>query len=398
MFLKRHSILVAKVDEGFTIIDGHVRVEAAKIAGLEFVWAYVAECDEEEALMLLVTENIQTELSPIEIGLHCLATCEPSGGGRGVKGGISAYAQRVGYSRNRLVVLRRAASVAESCRNVVGSLSCFADKVDHLSEIGKIVNPKRWADVTRSFLELDNVTGESWNVSVTRDRSKAVESAASSIPEDMIAFSPQDKMVRAIVVGGMDPQRFKDIVACWGNVRSASASSGSLQPLLEFEEWMASNAGDGSFDVGKVVHRASKAIDACKGVKQPSHEVVVMANGPEEWEALESEFEKGVVACWFNGGDVGKVFSRASSLGLHAVDVSSCLVKGKIYSPAFVSRRVYFAIFAKEWPNPDQTLSIEEDLEVEDVEGHLVSLVGNLWLGCAVSRVSSGNLVSELVG
>ena len=100
-FEPRHALAVRQKGKKFEVISGHHRLEAAKVAGLETVPAWIVEMDDEQAYMALVEANNQGELAPLEIGIHLLVL-ELSGGGRGLEGGISEYARRTGRRRTEL--------------------------------------------------------------------------------------------------------------------------------------------------------------------------------------------------------------------------------------------------------------------------------------------------------
>jgi hypothetical protein len=76
---------------------------------------------DEEAFRELLLSNAQGELSNLEIGLHVLKSAERSKGGRGKKGGISLYAERMGKTRDLLQKYVNAADVAQKHeRNLPG--------------------------------------------------------------------------------------------------------------------------------------------------------------------------------------------------------------------------------------------------------------------------------------
>lgn len=97
-FGSEHAVLVRPVDDGFQIISGHHRVEAARKVGLAEVPCWVRQMDDDEAFMQLVLSNAQGELSPLEIGIHALKAVPLSKGGRGQTGGLSEYAEKIGRS------------------------------------------------------------------------------------------------------------------------------------------------------------------------------------------------------------------------------------------------------------------------------------------------------------
>jgi hypothetical protein len=61
--------------------------------------------------MQLVLSNAQSELSPLEIGVHALEAIGLGIGGKGQKGGLSAYAEKIGKSHSYVVHVRQAAEV-----------------------------------------------------------------------------------------------------------------------------------------------------------------------------------------------------------------------------------------------------------------------------------------------
>lgn len=133
-----HSLIVRKTEEGYEVLAGHHRLEASKRKGIESVPCWVKDLSDEDAYMLLVTSNSQGELTPLEIGLHALH-CEQLGkGGRGKKGGLSAYAERVGKGESYIRQVKQAAEVT-----VKSAVNCevLHDKTQHLSAIHAMPEP-----------------------------------------------------------------------------------------------------------------------------------------------------------------------------------------------------------------------------------------------------------------
>jgi site-specific DNA-methyltransferase (adenine-specific) len=127
-----HALIVRPDGPIFQIISGHHRWEAARRAGLAEVPCWVRDMDDDAAYMALVTSNSQGELSPLEIGMHALHCVALAEGGRGKKGGLSAYAELVGRDNSTISKLVKAATVAENTGNIS---NVFHDKVFHLSAI-----------------------------------------------------------------------------------------------------------------------------------------------------------------------------------------------------------------------------------------------------------------------
>ena len=116
-FDEAHAIIVRPLARGgYQIISGHRRVQAAKRAGLTTVPCWKREMTDDEAHMLLLSENIQDGLHPIEEGQHQIDS--------GLR--QEAYAARIGVSRNTLKPKIDAARVYATIKKTVP-----------LSEVGK---------------------------------------------------------------------------------------------------------------------------------------------------------------------------------------------------------------------------------------------------------------------
>ena len=71
--------------------------------------------DDEEALRELLLSNAQSDLAPLEIGIHVLKVAGKSKGGRGNKNGIREYARKMGVQERTLADWVWAAEVAKVC-------------------------------------------------------------------------------------------------------------------------------------------------------------------------------------------------------------------------------------------------------------------------------------------
>lgn len=129
-----HALLVRPMDDGYQIINGHHRVEAAKGAGIEAVPCWVRDMDDDEAYMALVTGNNQGELSPLEIGMHALGLDMDKRGKGAAGGGLKGYASSIGRSASRISEYRQAAKVATSINSDIG-INELQEKYAHLAAI-----------------------------------------------------------------------------------------------------------------------------------------------------------------------------------------------------------------------------------------------------------------------
>ena len=87
-----HAPIVRPYKDQYQIVSGHRRVEAAKRAGLTDLPCWIRDMDDEDAHRLLLEENVQDPLHPIEEGAHYLSS------------GLTqeAYSKRMGISREAL--------------------------------------------------------------------------------------------------------------------------------------------------------------------------------------------------------------------------------------------------------------------------------------------------------
>lgn len=183
-FRPEHAVLVRPLDGGWQIVSGHHRVEAAGRAGLSEIPAWVREMDDDEAFMQLVLGNTQGELSPLEIGMHALKAVPLSEGGRGKRGGITGYAERLGTAQGTISKWRAAAEVAETHSGGMGF--GLSDKVGHLYEISKA--PREvWEPLVESLL------GREWSVADTAHYVKSVREFA--IPGEWAWWLPLTTVV-----------------------------------------------------------------------------------------------------------------------------------------------------------------------------------------------------------
>ncbi len=135
---QKHAIHVRPVGERFQVLSGHQRLRAARNAGLEKIWAWVEPLDDESALMELVLSNNQGELSPLEIGLHALKAVPLGKPGRGLVGGLSQYARRIGKTQQYVSQLRDAAAVLAACAKTTTQVVVFMDRAKHLSAVHRL--------------------------------------------------------------------------------------------------------------------------------------------------------------------------------------------------------------------------------------------------------------------
>ena len=205
-FAEEHALLTRPHPDGtgYQIVSGHHRWQAAMSAGLESVPIWVRGMDDQEAYMLLVTENDQSELSRLEIGLHALKTTKRYG-----EESISDYAKRIDRDQSEISKWRGGARVADSMQRRIHPDT----NIHALYEVSKAPE-EMWEPLVRGLTEKD------WSVRDTRKKRKDVE-----------AF---------------------DIPARWENV--------FLDPREVVEEYLRSDEGFSPQTVSRLAEQADKTI------------------------------------------------------------------------------------------------------------------------------------------
>lgn len=132
-----HALLVRPYADGYQIVMGHHRHTAAKRAGLDSVPCWVRTISDGEAFMLLATSNEQSDMTPLEWGMHAL----------NYQGKLKEYAAIVGKAESSLSESRKAAEVLHHFTEKIHAREFsvsreihareFLDKTKHLCEIGK---------------------------------------------------------------------------------------------------------------------------------------------------------------------------------------------------------------------------------------------------------------------
>jgi N6-adenosine-specific RNA methylase IME4 len=98
-FHDRHAITVRKTRAGYQIISGHHRVEAARRSGLDAVPAWVIEMDDDQAYMALAADNLQGEMTLVELAIHAAGVKTARGKeGDGVKAWAEAMSRTEEYA------------------------------------------------------------------------------------------------------------------------------------------------------------------------------------------------------------------------------------------------------------------------------------------------------------
>jgi ParB/RepB/Spo0J family partition protein len=107
-----HALVVRPVDDGYQIVMGHHRHTAAKRAGLDSVPCWVRTISDSEAFMLLATSNEQSDMTPLEWGMHAL----------NYQGKLKEYAAIVGKDAASVTKYKKSAEVLRSYLEKISTL------------------------------------------------------------------------------------------------------------------------------------------------------------------------------------------------------------------------------------------------------------------------------------
>lgn len=244
-FGQEHAILARPHGDGWQIISGHHRVEAAKQAGLTEAPVWVREMDDYEAFMLLVLCNNQGELKLLEIGMHALKAVPLSEGGRGKKGGLSGYAEEIGFDKSRVSQLRSAARVADTVETSKQYL--VTDRPYHLYEISKAPR-ETWPALVGSLVK------RAWTVADTKATvDKVRQFEISNLDEPWL---PLPLVVERFLASGKPgPAAVQQLAGSAYTVFNAIDERGDEDQNEDndaFMAWLIANAGRDSWDRKKI--------------------------------------------------------------------------------------------------------------------------------------------------
>lgn len=227
-----HALIVRPVGDVFEIISGHHRWRAAKQAGLECVPCWVRDMDDDAAYMALVTSNSQGELSPLEIGMHALHCVALGSGGRGQKGGLSAYAEKVGRGKSTITELVNAARVVENCSL---ERTVLHDKTKHLSAIHALPESCWQAAV-------DAMLAGGWSAKDTAEKVKRANEFDFA-PEYARLYDPASVLSHHFEYKDFAPGSFAKLIAYCQRIEATirALSVDVDAQIVAFKSWLSDN-------------------------------------------------------------------------------------------------------------------------------------------------------------
>lgn len=246
-FPKQHAVHVRKQGDRFQLLSGHHRKRAAVRKGLERMWCWVEDVDDDAAFMQLVTANNQGELDPLEIGMHAYEAVPVEKGGRGQKGGgLKAYAAAIGQNPGNITKYRQAGQVAKLLYQY-NSLDSLIGHALHLAAVHKLP-ASCWLPAAEWACDSDkSVKAVSETVSHCCECIDAAKKHADWFPPELVwGQVAKSKDFSAASIRKLIALR--DLAAA--TVEDSEALS--YDDLQQFENWLTANAGGDSWNHRKV--------------------------------------------------------------------------------------------------------------------------------------------------
>jgi len=237
-FSEEHALLTRPHPggTGYQIVSGHHRWQAAMSAGLQSVPIWVRPMSDQEAYMLLVTENDQSELSRLEVGLHALEKVGRGKRGRGNTGdGLKAYAREIDKNKQSLTEWVAAAEVYKKSARA----DLIGESVRALHQISKAPE-EMWEPL------VDGLIKKGWSVRDVRKKRKDVE--AFDIPDRWkgVFLDPQDVVEEYLRSDeGFSPQTVSRLAEqAEKTISLIEAHDVDTETWTDvYEEWLVDNAG-----------------------------------------------------------------------------------------------------------------------------------------------------------
>lgn len=244
-FGQEHALLVRPNGDGFEILSGHHRHEAATRCSLDSVPCWVRDMDDDEAFMTLILANTQGELSRIERATHAYQAGERGTRlGRGQKGGLSEYARQLDLAQQRVSEQYAVGELVERYRTS-GTFAMLVER-DPYSQLIEITK----APAARETL-IDCMLGAGWTVADTKRKVSEVKRFDIDA-EGNGHWLPMSRVLAAyLTTGRPTPDTVKRLQDTVEGVRDHIDSAGLPEDLRAFEIWLDEHSGAESWD-----HRA----------------------------------------------------------------------------------------------------------------------------------------------
>lgn len=209
-FDESHALIVRSIEDRYQIISGHHRWLAAKQAGLSEVPCWVREMSDEQAYMELVLCNTQSELHPLEEGLHALDSNMT----------IREYADKSGKGKSEIDRRKSAAEVMRACPHV----GTTAEKKECWRQIQEIHAAPQWiwSALVKQMIE------SSWTVAVTRDKVAAFKEVG-----EPPKWADSGRIAEALLNGQMKINEAAKLQKCVDNAKVSGEFKARLLAEIE---------------------------------------------------------------------------------------------------------------------------------------------------------------------
>ncbi len=268
---QKHALSVRPLGNRFQVVSGHHRKQAATNKGIEKVWCWVEEMDDDKAFMELATANNQGELDPLEIGIHAFEAIPVSKGGRGNVGGISGYAKAIGKPQPNVSKYRNAGQVAKAIHQCIGLLG----KANQLAEIYKL--PKECWECCCEWVVEKSLSSFDVKEAVVR----AKEPSLPSHP-----FLPEKDCTVALFRGSHRVSDFERLGQLAEKVHKELENHKDLQE--QWDKWLIDNKGDLSWDIGacqsKRIELETEVWDREHSKKEQDEVNLIVADPPWQYD------------------------------------------------------------------------------------------------------------------
>ena len=135
-FDSSHPLVVRLQDERYQLVEGEHRFRAARDLGYQELPCVIRVMDDTEALIQLITGNIQSDNKPLEIGLNALKVTQANQGLT-----VATYAQRLGMSETSIRRYMHASEAFQFIKAQLPNGAYILEEVYKLEEIQRCAKP-----------------------------------------------------------------------------------------------------------------------------------------------------------------------------------------------------------------------------------------------------------------
>lgn len=236
--LARYPLVVRKKSgNGYEIIDGHIRYQAAINLNLSEIQCFVTGMDDFEAILAMAKSNNAQKLTKLEIGLYALCF-EKSVGGRGKRSGRSIFAESIGEQLSNIQKYINAAIVFNHIRNNFN----IDEQLYLANKWTKICLIKQCP--TRFFAPLVKLICEKVE---PNKFDKCINLAKQIATIDnyerwMDTFFPEEKMIEMCAKNSTGINSIKNVFNKLNEITDSIIFRNNKQKAAELNEWLQNNA------------------------------------------------------------------------------------------------------------------------------------------------------------